>query len=82
MMTKLTAKARDEIGDEQFAFSAQRKEPLENATHVRNAVSRFNQVRGVTDSEKDAAWQRILDAAGKYDVDVPKSTWRDLPGAR
>ena len=73
-MTKLTAKARDEIGDEQFAFPAQRKEPLENATHVRNAVSRFNQVRGVTDSEKDAA--------GKYDVDVPKSTWRDLPGAR
>ena len=81
-MTKLTAKARDEIGDEQFAFPAQRKEPLGNATHVRNAVSRFNQVRGVTDSEKDAAWQRILDAAGKYDVNVPKSTWRDLPSDR
>jgi hypothetical protein len=82
MMTKLTAKARDEIGDERFAFPAQRKEPLENAAHVRNAVSRFNQVRGVTDSEKDAAWQRILDAAGKYDVNVPKSTWRDLPSDR
>jgi Zn-dependent membrane protease YugP len=78
-MTKLTAETRNEIGDTQFAFPAQRKEPLENATHVRNAVSRFNQVRGVSDSEKDAAWQRILDAAGKYDVNVSKSTWRDLP---
>ena len=78
-MTKLTAEARNVIGDTQFAFPAQRKEPLENATHVRNAVSRFNQVRGVTDLEKDAAWQRILDAAGKYDVNVSKSTWRDLP---
>jgi len=78
-MTKLTAEARNVIGDTQFAFPAQRKEPLENATHVRNAVSRFNQVRGVTDSEKDAAWQRILDAAGRYAVNVPESTWRDLP---
>jgi hypothetical protein len=49
---------------------------------MRNAVSRFNQGRGVTDSEKDAAWQRILGAAGKYDVNVSKSTWRDLPSDR
>jgi hypothetical protein len=78
VMTKINGKARSEFGDEQFAFPAQRKEPLENAAHVRNAVSRFNQVRGVTDPEKDAAWRRILDAAKKYDVNVDEATWRDL----
>jgi len=51
----------------------------ENAIHVRNAVSRFNQVRGVTDLEKDVAWQRILVAAAKYHVNVPELTWRELP---
>jgi hypothetical protein len=64
--------------DRQFAFLAQRKEPLENATHVRNAVARFNQVRGVTDLEKDAAWKRILKAAATYGVSVHESTWREM----
>lgn len=78
-MTKLTANVRSEISDNDFAFPEQRKEPLENATHVRNAISRFNQVRRVTDLEKDVAWQRIQKAAAKYAVNVQESTWRELP---
>jgi len=62
-MTKLTAKNRDDIGDRQFTFPTQRKEPLENASHVRNAVARFNQFDGVTDGECDVAWKRIQTAA-------------------
>jgi hypothetical protein len=81
-MSKLTAKGRSGIADRQFAFSAQRKEPLENASHVRNAVARFNQVQGVTDRERDVAWQRILDAAKRHDVDVKESNWRDLAADR
>ena len=30
-------------------------------THVRNAVARFDQVEGVTDTERDEAWRRIQD---------------------
>ena len=58
-MTKLDAEHRDAIDSKQFAFPKERKEPLENATYVRNAIARFNQVEGVSDAERDEAWQRI-----------------------
>ena len=62
-MAELNEKQRDDLDEDQFAFPKERKEPLENASHVRNAVSRFNQVEGVTDEERDAAWKRIQKAA-------------------
>ena len=42
------------------------EEPLENAAHVRNAIARFNQVEGVTDEERDAAWKHIHAVAKKH----------------
>jgi hypothetical protein len=77
-MAKLTAKQRDAQGEGQFAFPAQRKEPLENAGHVRNAIARFNQVEGVSDSERDAAWRRIRAAGDKYGVEIHETGWRQL----
>jgi hypothetical protein len=67
-MSKLDASARNRLSAETFAFPSQRKEPLENAAHVRNAAARFNQVEGVTDAERDAAWKRIRAAARKFGV--------------
>jgi hypothetical protein len=61
-----------------FAFPEERKEPLTDARHVRNAIARFDQVEGVSDAERDKAWQRILAAADRYDVEVSESSWRDL----
>ena len=58
-MATLDAKKRNAIDDKQFAFPKQRKEPLENAAHVRNAVARFDQVKDVTDAERDTAWKHI-----------------------
>jgi hypothetical protein len=52
-MAKLTKPARDRISATKFAFPKQRKEPLENASHVRNAVARFDQVKGVTEAERE-----------------------------
>ncbi len=72
-MAKLTKPKRDEIATQKFAFPKQRKEPLENASHVRNAAARFNQVEGVTAAEKRAAWKRIESAAKKYGVELKKS---------
>ena len=80
-MTKLSSSERNALTACQFAFPAQRKEPLENASHVRNAVARFDQVQDVSDAERDAAWQRIEAAAKLYGVELHEAGWRDL-GAR
>jgi len=77
-MAKLKTAQRDALGAGNFAFPAQRKEPLENAVHVRNAISRFDQVDGVTDAERDAAWKRIKAAAKKFSVNTSETDWREL----
>jgi hypothetical protein len=74
----LSTADKDRLADHEFAFPAERKEPLTDARHVRNAISRFDQVEGVSDAERDQAWQRILAAAKRFDVDVSESDWRDL----
>ena len=76
-MTKLDAEHRNAIDSKQFAFPNERKEPLENAAHVRNAIARFNQVEGVSEDERDAAWRRIKKAAEKYGVEVNEKSWRE-----
>jgi hypothetical protein len=77
-MSELTEDKRDNLDDDKFAFPEQRKEPLEDASHVRNAIARFNQVEGVSDDERDAAWRRIKKAAKKYDVEVNEDSWREI----
>ena len=74
----LSTADKDRLADQEFAFPKERKEPLTDARHVRNAVARFGQVEGVSDTERDRAWQRILAAAKRYGVDVSASNWRDL----
>ena len=69
---------KDKLADQQFAFPDERKEPLTDARHVRNAIARFNQVEGVSDAERDKAWRRIVAAAKRYDVEVSESGWREL----
>jgi hypothetical protein len=80
-MSKLNQENRDKVPDNQFAFPKEEKEPLNDAAHVRNAIARFNQVGGVTDAERDAAWKRIRAAAKKFDVEMEETDWRELPHA-
>jgi len=77
-MTELSEKQRDDLDEDQFAFPKERKEPLNNASHVRNAIARFDQVKGVSDDERDAAWRRIKKAADKYGVEVSEKSWHEL----
>ncbi|HEX3489449.1 MAG TPA: DUF6582 domain-containing protein [Streptosporangiaceae bacterium] len=74
----LSTAEKDRLPENEFAFPRERKEPLTDARHVRNAIARFDQVEGVSDAERDEAWQRILTAAKRYDVDVSEQSWRDL----
>jgi len=74
----MSAAVKKELEDDEFAFPRQRKEPLTDARHVRNAIARFDQVEDVSDSERDAAWRRIRPAAKKYDIEVTARGWREL----
>lgn len=77
-MAKLDSEDRKELGARNYAFPKQRKEPIEDAAHVRNAIARFDQVDGVSDAERDEAWKRIQGAARKFGVEVHEGSWREL----
>ncbi|HTY97729.1 MAG TPA: DUF6582 domain-containing protein [Solirubrobacteraceae bacterium] len=61
-----------------FAFPEQRKEPLTDAEHVRNAVARFDQVTDVSDAERALAFENIEKAARHYDVELSETDWHQL----
>ena len=77
-MSKLDSEDRDRLGARQFAFARERKGPLEDASHVRNAIARFDQVKGASDEERDEAWKRIQAAAKRSEVEVHGRSWREL----
>ena len=75
---KLDAAERNHLPDTVYAFPAKRKEPLTDASHVRNAIARFDQVKDVTDAERDQAFANLQAAAKHYNVDMPETSWHDL----
>lgn len=75
---KISTVAKDKLPSKTFAFTEKRKEPLENAAHVRNALARFNQVKDVTDEERKEAFANIKKAAKKFDVEVSEKNWKEL----
>jgi hypothetical protein len=78
MARPLTTAQRNRLPDRAFAFTKKRKEPLNDADHVRSAVARFDQVTDVTNAERDAAWRKIKTAAKKHGVELGESSWREL----
>ena len=75
---QLSTADRNELPDSVFAFKEKRKEPITDASHVRNALSRFDQVKGVTDEERDIAFANIKKAAKHFGVQVTESDWHEL----
>ncbi len=74
----MSTRKRESLATSTFAFPKERKEPLNDASHVRNAVARFDQVEGVSDEKRDQAWRRIKSAAKKHGVEVEAKSWREL----
>ena len=70
--------AQSDLPDSVYAFPNQRKEPLTDARHVRNAVARFDQVTGVSDEDRELAFANIQSAAKHYDVDLSETSWHEL----
>ena len=77
-MAELNEAQRDRLDEDRFAFPKERKEPLNDADHVRNAMARFKQVEGVSDDERDEAWSRIKRAAKRHGVEIHEKSWREL----
>jgi hypothetical protein len=69
---------RSNLPDSVFAFPMQRKEPLTDADHVRDALARFDQVEGVSDKDRDLAFANIKAAAQYYGVELRERSWKDL----
>jgi hypothetical protein len=69
---------RSDLPDSVFAFPKQRKEPMTDASHVRNAIARFDQTLGVSDDERKQAFANIKKAAAHYGIDMPESDWHAL----
>ena len=73
-----TLTEQSDLPDSVFAFPKQRKEPLTDAEHVRNAVARFDQVIDVSDADRDLAFANIEKAARHYDVELSETDWHQL----
>ena len=69
---------RSDLPDSVYAFPKARKEPMTDASHVRNAVARFDQVTDVSDEDRALAFANIQKAAQYYGVDLSETSWKDL----
>ena len=78
MTHDLNAADRNEMPDSEYAFPRLRKEPLNDASHVRNAIARFDQVKDASDEERREAFERIQRAARRFDVEMTETNWREL----
>lgn len=75
---ELSTADKNDLPESVFAFPKQRKEPLTDASHVKNALARFDQVKDVSDSDRDQAFANIKKAAKHYGIDVEEDDWHDL----
>ena len=70
-MAKLDARKRDTLPDSAFAYvdsRGKRRLPIHDESHVRNALSRFNQVRFEDDAAREKARKRLLTAAKRHGI--------------
>lgn len=70
-MARLGAKERAQLPDSAFAYidsSGQRRLPIHDAAHVRNALARFGQVHFEDEAARDRARSRLLRAAKRHGI--------------
>jgi hypothetical protein len=72
-MATLDTKDREKLRASQFAYVDKKGEehlPINDASHVRNAIARFNQTEFESQAAKERARKKILTAAKRFDVEV------------
>jgi hypothetical protein len=78
---RLDAAQVNHLTETAFAFPRSRKEPMTDASHVRNAIARFDQVKDVSDEERDLAFANIKVAAEHFGISMKETSWRQLGSA-
>ncbi len=74
-MPELDTRDRERLRDSQFAYIDKEGEehlPINDASHVRNAIARFNQTGFESKTAKERARKKILTAAERYGIEVDK----------
>ena len=72
-MSDLSTKEREALRKDQFAYVDSKGEehlPIHDESHVRNAISRFNQTDFESKAAKERARTKILAAAERHDIEV------------
>jgi hypothetical protein len=72
-MSDLSTKEREALRKDQFAYVDSKGEehlPIHDESHVRNAISRFNQTDFESKAAKERARKKILAAAERHGIDV------------
>jgi class 3 adenylate cyclase len=81
----LDAKKRASLPNSDFAYidsKGNRRLPINDEAHVRNALSRFNQVRFESEEARERAFRRLLKAATDYGIAPIGFVTRQLRRAR
>ncbi len=76
-MPELNAQARERLRSTQFAYVDSNGEehlPLNDESHVRNAIARFNQTDFESKAAKERARRKILRAADEHGIDVAEDS--------
>ena len=76
-MPELSTKDRDKLQKDQFAYvDRQGGEhlPIHDESHVRNAISRFNQTDFQSDNAKQEAAKKIMSAAKRHGIEVDEDS--------
>jgi hypothetical protein len=72
-MAELDTDERKDLRKDQFAYvdrEGGEHLPINDESHVRNAISRWNQTDFESKSAKEEARKKILRAAERYDIEI------------
>jgi hypothetical protein len=76
-MAELDAKDRDKLRANQFAYvdrDGGEHLPINDESHVRNAIARFNQTDFESKTAKEEARKKIVRAAERYGIEVDEDS--------
>jgi hypothetical protein len=76
-MAEMDAEDRDKLRKDQFAYvdsDGGEHLPIHDESHVRNAISRFNQTDFESKTAKEEARRKILRAAERHGVEVDENS--------
>ena len=76
-MSELSSKDRADLRRDQFAYvdrDGGEHLPINDESHVRNAIARFNQTDFESKAAKERARMKILAAAERHDIEVDEES--------